>query len=560
MTIDELRSEESAAHPPGLRPLPRLVSQCRARRVQLIAVAVTAPLYALWATLLATGGGDLAAQIAWARFASQHADSAYNLSWYGGMHTANYSLVAPQLMAVLGVRTVSVVSGLASSWLAGALFVRTGVRRPLWPALLAALALWCDVVSGRTTFALGTAFALAACLVLTGGARRLFAGAVLAALATAASPVAGLFLVVAGAGWLLAKDRARAMAVVLPPVVVVGLTTLLFPFQGEQPMAADRIWQPFLLAAAVVVLAPRTWRVVRHGSAVYAVGVVLTYLIPSPVGTNVERLAELVAPAVLLACLLEQDVLDDFRHGIRGIRGMSPPRRVLGAALIIAVGLSVNWVTSKTVDDIKVSTTVPAWASHTRGVVRELGRLGADRTRVEVVPARNHREAAILAAHVNTARGWNRQLDVERGRLFYEGTLTPSAYRGWLDHWAVGYVVLPHGRPDGPAEQEAALVAARPAWLHAVWHDARWTVYRVAAATPLVSGGAEVVRSDASEIVVRARHRGTVTVRVVYSRWLHADGGACLREAGEWTRLTVPGAGDYRVSSEYRPPWKSGGC
>ncbi|NED01256.1 hypothetical protein G3I55_06255, partial [Streptomyces sp. SID6648] len=101
---------------------------------------------------------------AWADFASRHGGSAYGLFWYGGMHTANYSVISPYLMAALGVRTVTVVSGLAASWLAAVLMVRGGVRRPVWPALLASLALWCDVASGRTTFALGVAFALAACV------------------------------------------------------------------------------------------------------------------------------------------------------------------------------------------------------------------------------------------------------------------------------------------------------------------------------------------------------------------------------------------------------------
>ncbi|NED06904.1 hypothetical protein G3I55_35250, partial [Streptomyces sp. SID6648] len=65
---------------------------------------------------------------------------------------------------------------------------------------------------------------------------------------------------------------------------------------GEQPMPADRIWPPVVLGLAVTVLAPRTWRVTRWSGAVYALGTVLTYLIASPVGTNVERFAELFAP------------------------------------------------------------------------------------------------------------------------------------------------------------------------------------------------------------------------------------------------------------------------
>ena len=213
-------------------------------------------------------------------------------------------------------------------------------------------------------------------------------------------------------------------------------------------------------------------------------------------------------------------------------------------AAVLAVALAVNtyWLIDKTEDDLVVSNDVPAWAAHTDGVVRELERLGADRTRVEVVPARNHREATVLAPHINMARGWNRQLDVERGRLFYDGSLTPATYRQWLDRWAVGLVVLHHGRPDGPAEGEAAIVRSGPDWLERVWQDEGWTVYRVRDAVPLVSAPATVVRGDDAELVVRMPAAGSVTVRVAYSPWLRAQ-GACLRQEGEWTRLTVPQGG-----------------
>ncbi|MGB8945320.1 MAG: hypothetical protein WCD21_34570, partial [Streptomyces sp.] len=148
----------------------------------LLATLPTLPLYAVWAAFLATGGGDLAAQEAWARFASEHGASAYGLFWYGGMHTANYSLISPYLMAAVGVKTVTVVSGVAGAWLVAALVERTGLRRPLWPAVLASLAVWCNVASGRTTFALGIAFGFAACLVLV-RERRAGAAVVCAALA-----------------------------------------------------------------------------------------------------------------------------------------------------------------------------------------------------------------------------------------------------------------------------------------------------------------------------------------------------------------------------------------
>ena len=354
-------------------------------------------------------------------------------------------------MVWLGVRTVTVASGVAASWFAARLLERTGVNRPLWPALLASAALWCDVASGRTTFALGVAIGLAGCAAVTGQRCRLAPAAAGSALATLASPLAGLFVVVVGAGYLLAGERQKAAALLVPPVVVVGLTSLLFPFQGEQPMPAGRIWPPFLFSVVLVLLAPRDWRVLRLGATGYAVGVVLAYLVPSPIGTNVERLAELVAPAALLA--------------VATAPGLRVPRR---AVFVVALALSVSWVAQKTIDDLRVSTVVPAWASRADGVVAALERLGADRTRVEVVPARDHREASTLAPYVNMARGWNRQLDVERGRLFYDGSFSAVAYREWLRRSAVGLVVLHDGRPDGPAEREAALVREGPDFLEPV--------------------------------------------------------------------------------------------
>ncbi|MBM7167366.1 hypothetical protein JQK87_02805 [Streptomyces sp. G44] len=513
----------------------------RRHRVPLLATVPTLPLYAVWAAFLATGGGDLAAQEAWARFAAEHGTAAYGLFWYGGMHTANYSLISPHLMAALGVRTVSVLSGIAGAWLAAALVERTGVRRPLWPAVLASLGVWCNVASGRTTFALGIVFAFAACLALVRERRAALATAC-AALATMASPVAGLFLLVAGAGHFFVRDVGRTAALVAPPFAVVAVTTLLFPFTGEHLMPFDRIFPPVIIGLVLILAAPRAWRVLRWGAGVYAAGTVLTYLIPSPIGTNVERLAELVGPAALLAALL--------------VPGLGRPRRaVLAAALV----LSSAWVVHKTAGDLAVSTKVPRWAAETRGVVRELGRLGADRSRVEVVPARNHREATALAPYVNLARGWNRQLDIERGRLFYDGTFSAATYRAWLDKWAVGYVVLPAGKPDGFAEEEAELVARGPEWLEAVWQDAYWRIFRVRDAVPLVSRPAYVVRGTDSEVVVRVPERGSVTVRLVYSRWLRAE-GACLARQGDFTRLSVPGPGTYRITSGYGPSPRPSSC
>ncbi|MFE2374954.1 hypothetical protein [Streptomyces sp. NPDC059398] len=493
----------------------------------LVATGCVLPLYAVWAAVLATGGGDLAAQFAWAGFAARHPASAYNLFWYGGIHTASYSLLVPYLMAWCGARAVSVLAGVGGTWVLSCLVVRSGVRWPLAPALLGALALWCNVASGRTTFAVGVAVGLLAVLWL----ERRVAAPVCAALATMASPVAGLFLVVLAGALLLDRRWRTGLALALPPFLVVGATTLVFPFQGEMPMAAGKLWMP--LAACAALGAAARHRLIRYSALVYGVGVVLTYLIASPVGTNVERLVGLAGPVVLLVAVLAEHT------------------RVRRVVLVAALCLNCYWLADKTVDDLRVSTSVPAWAADTKGVVGALDGLRADRTRVEVVPARDHREATVLAPHVNMARGWNRQLDVERGRLFYDGSLTAGTYRAWLDRFAVGYVVLHDGRPDGPAEDEAALVRSGPSWLRPVWHDAHWRIYRVHRATPLVEPPARVVSGGDARLVVHVPRPGTVTVRIAYSPWLRASGGGSVHRSGEWTALTVRHAGDYRLGSGY---------
>ncbi|ARX84185.1 membrane protein [Streptomyces alboflavus] len=531
-------------------------------RMPLLITAGVLPLYLLWWTVFATGGGDLAAQEAWAGFARRYPGSAYSLFWYGGLHTANYSVISPYLMAAFGVRTVAAASGIAATWMGVAIIMRSGIRKPLWPSVIVGFSMWCQVVCGRATFMLGVAFGVGAVLAVTGTAtRRRVAGATLcAALATMGSPVAGLFLVVVGGAYLLLREWGKGLALILPPFVVVGLTTWLFPFEGEQPMAFIRIFPPVLLCGVVILAAPRSWKLLKVGAAVYAVGVVLTWLIPTPIGTNVERFAEIAAPPILLAAVLNRKF-----STLRLLRPSGTPRHFWHrTVLICAVVLSLIWVSVKTTSDIVAYTKVPTWAVETDGVVKELNRLGAERTRVEVVPARDHREAAVLSPYINMARGWNRQADVERGRLFYEGrpvsevkegAFTSSSYRAWLNHWAVGFVVLykGDGKPDGAAEREHDLVTSEPSYLDQVWHDDNWRIYRVKDAVPLVDKPGSVVTADGAHLTVRMSEPGSVTVRVAYSPWLWAEGG-CLYKEGDFTRLTVKKPGDVRIASNYGGP------
>ncbi|MGW0763469.1 hypothetical protein ACWD1Y_44645 [Streptomyces sp. NPDC002814] len=529
--------------PPTVRrqvPPPRLA---RRYRVPLLAVLAISPLYGVWAAHLATVGGDLAAQYAWAGFFTRHPDVPYGLFWFGGLHTANYSVLSPPLMALFGVRTVSVLAGLSATWLLAALLVRTAGRVAPWPALIGALGLWYDVALGRTTFALGLAFALAAVLALAGRPprpARLTAAALAALCATMSSPVAGLFLLVAGAGHLLDRQYAKALVLALPPVAVVAATTLLFPYQGEQPMSAGRMVLPLLLSLGTALTAPRDWRVVRAGAFVYAAGVVLCWLIPSPIGSNVERLAVHLAPAVLLAALLST------RSG--AARNALPPLR-LRALAAVAIFAVVHLCLTST-NPLRGAASAPAWATHTGPVVAELHRLGADRGRVELPTDRDHRGATLLSPHVQLMRGWNQQLDQDRGRMFYAGDLDGPRYLAWLRQWAVGYVVVHDGPPEATAVRETALIRDGQDWLEPVWHDRHWKIYRVHDTLPLASAPAHVLKAGEADVTLSIPRPATVTVRIVHSPWLRAE-GACVGADGPWTRLTVPRAGVYRLTSGY---------
>lgn len=489
----------------------------------------------LWAVFLAQGGGDLAAQSAWAEFALRHPGSAYDFAWYGGMHPASYSVISPYLMALFGVRTTGVLAGTLSAGLFALLLMRSAIRRPLAPALWGAFAFSCNAVSGRVTFALGVFFGLAAvAVVFTARGRRAPRAAaivLLGVLATLASPVAGLFLEVAAAALFLTRRRRPAYALAAGPPFVVALSALLFPFKGVQPFPWFLVAAPVASAVALAVYAPKNWRHVRAGAVVYAVGTILTWLIPSQVGSNVDRLALLFGGAVMLAAAME--------------------RRI--PILYVAFAATVVSQVVRPVFDV-VNTGSPD--GQTAGVVARLRDLDAARGRVEVVPERTHLESSEFAPVVNLARGWNRQADVDRNPLFYDGTLTPETYHAWLRRWAVRFVVLSDSTPDWEGVEEARIVSSGQPWLKQVWRDRHWHVYALTDPEPLADPPATVARADDGGLDITMPSAGQVLVRVPWSPWLGVRGGSggCVTDAGGWTRLYAPAPGHYRLGGSYQLP------
>ncbi|WKX72126.1 MFS transporter [Streptomyces sp. XD-27] len=557
------------------------------------ALILAALLHLLWVVLLANSGGDLAAQDAWAEFALQHPDLAYNLSWYGGMHPVSYSVISPHLMAALGVRTTMMIAGTISAGLLALLVIRSrAVTRPMPVALYGTFALICNAISGRVTFGLGAMFGLGALAVIfawptkwrshqwSHKAARASLAALLSALATMSSPVAGLFVGVVAAALWLTKRRPAAYALGVTPVIVVGLSAWLFPFSGTQPMSIGSAILP-VVAAVGAFLCPKEWRTVRVGAVLYGIGTILTWLIPSQIGTNITRLGMIFGGVVMLAALTT------YRRPAREeVRTTPYGRKWL--ALVLALTTITIWQLVKTGDDIIHARPDAAWNRELAPLVDQLKRVEADRGRVEVVPVRSHRESSALAPYVNLARGWNRQADKERNPLFYEDEdrpLDPDAYRAWLNRWAVHYVVLPKDEPDHAAKQEAELITGGLPYLREVWSDGNWKLYKVSEPTPIADPPATVVRAGADQLELTVESEGPVLIRIPYTRWLalvDADGdglkapssgkhggppvnrNGCLTNQvqkaadgepeDEWTVLHAPHPGTYRIAAPYQIP------
>ncbi|MET9299299.1 hypothetical protein ABZX66_08230 [Micromonospora aurantiaca] len=522
----------------------------RGGRVVAVSAVSALVLCVLYLTLPATGS-DLSAQVARAGFFADHGSALVDLRWYGGVHPWGYSLVSPPLMALLGVRVTGALALLASATAFAALLARTRVPRPLLGSLVGVVTIAGNLVSGRVTYALGVAFGLAALLALTVPARRsrLVAAGAAALLASAASPVAGLFVGLAGVALLLTRRYADGLLLAVPAAAPLAVTGLLFGEGGWMNIStADTV---HAVVTSLVVAALVAYRPVRVGALLSAAGVLASALLHTPVGLNATRLVVMFALPVLAAtATLPAPVSDRLRAAGRRFR-------VAGAVGLAALLAVVCWwqppvVTAdlRSADD---PTADPAYFTPLRAELARRGLTG----RVEVPPTRNYWEAAHMG-DVPLARGWLRQADIDRNALFFttvpgaDGTgvpLTPITYRDWLADNAVQYVAVPDAEFSWVGASEAKLVETGQPYLTEVWSDRHWKLYAVAEPTPLVGAPGELIRQDGASITFRAPAPGKIPIRVRHDRWLTVNGGAEVTRDGKWITVTVPREGTYTLTS-----------
>ncbi|WP_422734877.1 hypothetical protein ACN26Y_15480 [Micromonospora sp. WMMD558] len=556
----------------------------RDRRVVALATASAVVLGVTYLTL-PPAGSDLAAQVARADFFAAHGTAPVDLRWYGGVNQFGYSLVSQPVMALLGVRVTGVLALVTAAAALAALLARTGVPRPLLGALVGVVTLTGNLVAGRVTYGLGVALGLVALLALTlpadgrepavargrRGTVRLGLAALGALLASATSPVAGLFVGLAGAALLLSRRYADGLALGVAAALPLGVTALLFGDGGWMNISRTdtlRTVVTSLLVAALVAYRP-----VRAGALLAAAGVLAAALVHTPVGLNATRLAAMFALPVLAAAagvrkgpLLTPPVEEGSPVNasrprwapLRGRWGAAAARGGRVGATMLAVLLATVcwWQPPVSPADLR-SVTDPAARPAYFAPLRDF--LAAQRLtgRVEIPPTRGYWEAASLG-EVPLARGWLRQADIDRNPLFFTtvpgaaGTgvpLTPDSYRDWLLDNAVQYVAVPDAPLSWVGRPEADLVAGGLPYLTPVWSGPHWRVWAVDGSRPIVGAPGELVRSDAASLTFRAAAAGPVPVRVRHNRWLTVTGGATLAPDGDWTTVTVPGAGEYRLGS-----------
>lgn len=541
---------------PDLR-LPRPPAPPRLRPWRLAPVLAAALLAAAY-LLVEPRTGDMAAHTFRAELFGREGFTLWNGQWYGGHHAVAYSVLFPPLAWLLSPPLLGVLSAVAIAALFEPLARARFGERARWGALWMGVGSATILFTGRVPFGMGVALGLGALLALQRGRRR--TAIALALACPLASPVAGLFLALAGAALALAGlarggRRPTATAGGLPPLtdrryardgaLVAAaafapplLLALAFPEGGHEPFVLSAFLPLPLFALAAVVMLPRREQALRIGAALYGLAGVAAFLIETPMGGNAVRLGALFGGPLLLSAVT---------------LGGSRARR--GGLLLLFAALAF-WQWSPAVRDTAHALSDPAAEAAYYEPLVDFLEAHSGPGRVEIPFTSSHWEAAEVAPHALLARGWQRQLDIGRNPIFYEGALTARSYARWLSEHAVRFVALPGAETDYSSAREQALVEGGLPYLRLVARPGDWRVYEVELPNRLVvpDGGADMrlLRSGSDELVLDVRRPGSALLRVRYSPYWQAHGG-CVEPAGDWTRVSASRPGRLRVTTTFSP-------
>ncbi|HEV2812955.1 MAG TPA: hypothetical protein VGW10_06860, partial [Solirubrobacteraceae bacterium] len=357
------------------------------------------------------------------------------------------------------------------------------------------------------------------------------AGGLLTALA---SPVAAMFAGLAAVALAATRGgagRAAPLALAVAVALPVAFLVLAFPEGGTFPFVPSAFWPTFAAGVIVAVAAPREWRAVRIGAALYALLAVASFVLPTPVGGNASRLGTLFAAPIAALALW-------------------PGRKAVLAVLALPIAY---WALQPAVRDWLRAHDDPSTEAAFHAPVAEFLE-GVQPARVEIPFTQSHGEAFHLARRVPIARGWERQVDRERNAVFYHGRLTPERYSLWLRTNAVAYVAVPLRLPmDASAEEEKTLALSHPRQLREVHRTEDWRVFATNDSQPLADGAATLTEMKAEGFVLNTPQPGTSTIRVRFTPyWTLLEGDGCVEPApGGWTRVRIRRAGRVEVGTRF---------
>ncbi len=459
----------------------------------------------------------------------------YWFGWFGGGSTpGNYSVLTPYLAALvsaIGLAAIATAATAPAAW-----YALRETRHPvagLWVVVLTAgLNMW----SGRVPFALGCLMAVFAAVFVM--RRRVWFAALFGLLTVASSPVSAAFLAILLLGLFLSRPEWRRTSVLVVAPIGVALIGVAILFGQPGPESFTLLQLAQLVAAALCLLVAATPDWLRTTIWLTLLGAPMIFLIPNGLGDNLLRWVAYCLPAVVVA---------------------TSTRRLRTALLGVSIALALS--TKQSVGDVFDAAEPTASPDYYTSLIGELKTLHAQLRdcRLEVVDDGTHTASFALLDHAMLARGYEYQEDNALNAVLAEPELDATEYKVWLDNNAVCFVAIAstYRRTITP---EFRLVARnRPQYLDRVWHDASWTVYRVADANPIVAAPVRVVRFSQSKLVLRVPCRCTFGVRVRNPENLRAvttpaDPNAPVIEAQlapdgfGWTTMTTSQPGTYTLS------------
>ena len=471
--------------------------------------------------------------------------------WYAGTYPlASYSLLYYLPAALVGNLPLVFAAAVASTVLFASIAWREWGGAALWPSRVFGVLAAAPMFTGLYAYSLGFAAMLGTLKLLQ--LRRLRLAVLAAALTVGFSPLAFAFLCLIVGSYAVSRRRidrrhllfgaglAVAASIEVLALVVFPAGTGFFPFH----------WIDFFAVLLVTFLGVLVARRARGAAplvaffALWGLGSVVVYIVPSPLGDNWTRLSAFVFPVMLLTASLA---------------GFRPRRLVL---LALAVAFTYNVVPYALLVPSRFGNETQN-GSFWRPAIRFLRAHEQPGFRVEVVPTAEHWEAYwIPRAGFPLARGWYRQLDVADNPTLYAKVLDPGPYRRWLRANAVRYVLLSTTAPldwDGGPQEERVL-RSPDSGLRRVFRSANWAIYELPHATPLLTGPARPVITSFGHTAIKGRvfTAGRYLLRNHYSPYLRLQGSGCvspgpdkmtildLRRPQRFT-LSVPGTPDGLV-------------